>query len=386
MPAKKKISEKADKRRRAKVVVGHDADGEPIIKYASGRTKAELEANKEELRRSYIGGREVQRDVMVSQYITSWYDNCKAGEIAASTAQNYASAINKHILPVFGDKRMSAVTSLELRTFAASLKGLSKTTIGDIFSVLRNSFALAAADGVIDRDPMIAVKKPSATSTHRRDLTEAETKAVLKVASSNDHGLLLKLLYYTGARRGEVLGLKWSDIDFKNGLIHIERDIDYVTNSEGDVKSECSVRDVPLAYPLRAALLEQQVRGKSYILQGKRTGTHIPQITYVRLWKSLMADVYRADTSIEHIDLNDGLKDAPELIGSILTAHYFRHNYATMLYAAGVDVLTAQKYLGHSDPATTLRIYTHLKKTMAEDDRQKVIDLFGGDIGLAAVI
>lgn len=70
-------------------------------------------------------------------------------------------------------------------------------------------------------------------------------------------------------------------------------------------------------------------------------------------------------------------KKAEPLIGSILTAHYFRHNYATLLYDAGVDVLTAQKYLGHADPVTTLRIYTHLKKLREQSSKQKVIEMFG---------
>lgn len=77
MAQKKKLSEKVDKRRRAKVVVGHDADGNPITKYVSGRTKRELDEAKEELIRTYIGGTKLKRDVLFDDYCKEWYETYK---------------------------------------------------------------------------------------------------------------------------------------------------------------------------------------------------------------------------------------------------------------------------------------------------------------------
>lgn len=129
MATKKKITDKVDKRRRAKVVVGYDASGEPVIRYASGRTAKELEANKQELIRSYVGGREVQRDVLASRYIMDWYKIHKKPRISPSTDQNYQSAINCYILPAIGDKRMAAVTGMDLQALMNSLAGKGKTLI-----------------------------------------------------------------------------------------------------------------------------------------------------------------------------------------------------------------------------------------------------------------
>lgn len=376
MATKKKITDKVDKRRRAKVVVGYDASGEPVIRYASGRTVKELEANKQELIRSYVGGREVQRDVLASRYIMDWYKMHKKPRISPSTDQNYQSAINCYILPAIGDKRMAAVTGMDLQALMNSLAGKGKTLITDVRSVIRNAFKLATAEGVIDRDVSAAVEAPKAQHQSRRALTSAEEACVIKVAATHPHGLMLAILYYTGMRRGEMLGLRWNDIDFSEHVIHIRRDIDYVTNAEGDVKSKYSIRDVPMPEPLERALRSSPVKGLSYVIQGARTGEHLPQPTYVRYWKALMAAVYQADKSIESKDLNAGVDGAPELIGSVLTAHYLRHNYASVLYNAGVDVLTAQKYLGHADPATTLRIYTHLAKEREKADYEKVLKVF----------
>lgn len=85
------------------------------------------------------------------------------------------------------------------------------------------------------------------------------------------------------------------------------------------------------------------------------------QATFIRRWRLIQAALLEAAPGIE----NDGK-------GSILTPHYFRHNYASILYRAGADVLTAQQYLGHADPATTLRIYTHLADETQLRDAEKV--------------
>lgn len=376
MATKKKITDKVDKRRRAKVVVGYDASGEPVIRYASGRTAKELEANKQELIRSYVGGREVQRDILASTYILEWYKVRKRPRVSPSTDQNYQTAIKRYILPAIGDKRMAAVTGTDLQALMNSLAGKGKTLVTDVRSVIRNTFKLAAAEGVIDRDVSSAIEAPKVQRQSRRALTAAEEAAVIKVAAEHPYGLMLAILYYTGMRRGEMLGLRWSDIDFSEHVIHIRRDIDYVTNAEGDVKSKCSIRDVPMPEPLERAFRNVPVKGLSYVIQGAHTGEHLPQPTYMRHWKSLMAAVYQADKSIECKDLNAEAAGAPELTGSVLTAHYLRHNYASILYNAGVDVLTAQKYLGHADPATTLRIYTHLAEEREKADREKVLKVF----------
>ena len=89
------------------------------------------------------------------------------------------------------------------------LKTYGKTLINDCYSILRNCFALAYAQGIIDRDPAVALKKPQpADAEERRALTDPETNAVLTLIDTHPDGLFLALLYYTGLRRGEALGLR----------------------------------------------------------------------------------------------------------------------------------------------------------------------------------
>lgn len=386
MAQRKKISEKTDKRRRGRVKVGYDRNGEPIVKYSSGKTDRARDAATSEIKKKYIGGEEVDRDVTVEAYITEWYEAFKKDDVSPSSHSNYMTAMNEHIFPIIGDRRLSAITSIDLRRVMNKMTGMKRTSIGNVKSVLKNAFREAAAAGIIDRDPAVSLTKAAAKTESRRELTDEETAAALKVMEEHPAGLILALLYYTGVRRGELLGLMWTDVDLKQSILHVRRDIDFITNDIGDVKSEYSIRDVPIPIPLKRILRANQ--GIGFIIKGPATGSFMPQSTYVRTWKSLMAAIYQADTSIAHADLNAHVKPRKKkrtketqksepLIGSILTAHYFRHNYATLLYDAGVDVLTAQKYLGHADPVTTLRIYTHLKKLREQGSKQKVIEMFG---------
>ena len=98
-----------------------------------------------------------------------------------------------------------------------------------------------------------------------------------------------------------------------------------------------------------------------YILQAPNTHQHLNQSTYKRRWSRLMKAVYDVGEDIEG-------KDGE----SILTPHYFRHNYASVLYNAGVDVLSAQKFMGHADIKTTLAIYAHLSEGKELENTEKV--------------
>ena len=371
----------ADGRYRQKITVGRDVDGNPLYKYASGRTKKELTQNAEELRQIYVNGAVSDRlDMVYGVYLVKWYETYKRDKLSVSSRLNYATAINKHIMPVFGDRQMRAIRSAEIQAFLNSKAGMCKTALGDMYSILYNTFTRATAEGIIDRNPALGVTRPAAEREKRRALTDAETNAVLSVAQTHPDRLLLMLLYYTGMRRGEVLGLQWRDVDFDAGIIHVCRDMDFAINDLGELKTPSSRRSIPLPPALIGALEAERGIGATPVIQSPQNHSHWPQATFVRHWKALAIALYEADTSIEAAPLgtrigNDG-KPVP-IMGSILTAHYFRHNYASILYNAGVDVLAAQKILGHADVKTTLSIYSHLGAQKEAESHAAILKAFG---------
>lgn len=178
----------------------------------------------------------------------------------------------------------------------------------------------------------------------------------LHVGNTHEHGLLLLVLYYTGVRRGEALGLQWRDIDFKNRTVHIQRDIDFIDNGAvGDLKSKAANSVIPILNELCRALNAVRGIGESFVFTAPVTGKQLSLSTYRRRWTQLMTAMWECDNSIESVPIK-----AKEKRRSILKAHHFRHNYASILYDAGIDVLSAMKWLGHNDVKTTLAIYSHL--------------------------
>lgn len=362
---------------RTKVVIGHDRDGKPITKYISGKTKKELEENRQEILRHYAtGALEVQRDVSFKDYALEWYTVFKKPKVSRSTQQNYESAFNQRINPWFKERQLRSITATDLQVFTNSMSGMSSSSIDDTLAIIRNTFALAYNTGIIDRNPALHIEKPDSESESRRALTEAEKAAVLEVGKSDPEGFFLLLLYYTGLRRGEALGLRWEDVDLKEKMIAVRRDVDFATGEIGKLKSEKSERSVPIPPALEDLLRSRRGVPKSYLIPAPRDGGFMGKSTYERMWRRLSKAIanfnlkqHEKDPKTEIIETKEGR--------SVLTPHYFRHNYCSILYNAGVDVVCAQRYMGHADITTTLRIYTHLSAKNEDENAQKVRSAFG---------
>ena len=185
------------------------------------------------------------------------------------------------------------------------------------------------------------------------------------------------MLYYLGLRRGEALGLQWGDFDFDEDLVHIQRDIDYVgsTAHDGALKTAAANRYVPIPQELRAML--SKVRGfpQQYVLASRGH-----RVSFKRIWLSLMEASY----CVEEREVTKATKRKNDIIKQLkptLTPHYFRHNYATLLFEAGVEPLIAMKILGHTDYQTTANIYTHLKSEMMKKSSVDMEDVFRTQAG-----
>ncbi|MEL7609530.1 MAG: tyrosine-type recombinase/integrase [Bacillota bacterium] len=365
MPTKKKMADKVDKRLRAKITVGTGIDGKPIIKYASGRSKKELETSEKELRKTYIGGQEVQRDALFETYAANWVKTYKEGKKSVGTDENYHTALHHHLVPAFKNRQLRAITSFDLQNLLNGKAGMSRTTIGYILTVLRGVFGKATAEGVIDRNPTLGIVKPDTASTSRRALTDNESAATLKVGAEHPDGLLLLVLYYTGLRRGEAIGLQWRDVDFQARTLSVRRDFDFKTEDIGKLKTKAAHRMIPIPDELYSALDSVRGIGETFVFQRIIRASKTRLEAYRDTWNDLRSAMLAVEPKIESANG-----------GSILTAHYYRHNYASILYNAGIDVLTAQKWLGHADARTTLSIYAHLSEDFELENADKLKDAF----------
>ena len=362
---------------RGRVQIGVDKDGKPINKYVSARTLRELEAKKEYVRNHYIDGQPLREDLPFYQYAEEWYKLKKEPFISDASRSAYRSCLCRHILPAFGLRHLRAISASELQAFVNSFAGSSKSQITLAVGTIKAIFSSAYAEGIIERDPSVSLIRPKAKKkTERRALTAYETENVLLTIKHHEHGLFLAVLYYLGLRRGEALGLKWDDFDFDEDLVHIQRDIDYTgsTARDGELKTAAANRYVPIPSELREMLSKVRDFPGQYVFRSEN-GKPWAQASFKRIWLSLMLDAHCVEGRApleETKRKNDILKHYKPT----LTPHYFRHNYATLLFEAGVDPLIAMKILGHTDYQTTANIYTHLSAEMMKKSSVDMENVF----------
>lgn len=369
---------------RTKIKIGVDADGKDLYKYISGKTRRELEQERQRVTAHYLEGRQSMPDRPFGSLAVDWFSRLerlvKSGERSDGTLESYRTALNKDILPVFGDRSMRAIQTRELQLFMDGFSGRSATKITYVSAALNGVFRLACADGILDKNPFENVEKPSPSeSVEKRALTQDERSRVIRISRTHARGAYLACMYFLGARPGEIRGLMWGDFDWARGLVHIQRDIDFKKKGEnkvGALKNAKSNRFVPVPADLRDILLPLRADSASFLFEGERSGLHLSKSTADRLWVELMLECGMAE------ELPPGSNayragDIRSRYKPIITPHCMRHNYVTMCWENGIDVYTASKLAGHKSIKTTMDIYTHLSEKQMEKAIQEVARMFG---------
>ena len=368
---------------RTKVKIGVDADGKDIVKWVSGKTKKELEEAKQEVIAYYILGSGLESDRLFGDYAREWYEVRKAPFSSASTQNSYRSILNKHLLPTFGLRNLRAIKPIELQAYLNTFAGQSSTQITMIASALDNIFKSAVQDKLLTRNPAEGLQKPEAKKApEKRALTDEERGRVQALFDTHVHGLYLAVMYYTGMRPGEVRGLKWGDFDWDAGLIHVQRDIDFAAKgTEGSLKTGAAERYIPISDELRRLLMKQRSMPDMYVFHGKG-GKPLAASSANTIWLELMKDCDLVEPVERDEEGNRTEKqyyaesDIRGQYRPVITPHAMRHNFITMCWEQGLDILVTMKLVGHSDYQTTRNIYTHLSQKHMEQAKKDLEIMF----------
>lgn len=286
-------------------------------------------------------------DYISFQSVSEEWEEQHFANIAYGTQICYAPALRR-ARDAFDEMSIDEITPLDVKRileklamqkYSAKTVKMQKVVIGLIFKY-------AVVNGYTDTNPAEYVQLPKHLSAEERTPPSQDTISIIKNSLSAPFGLFPFFLLYTGCRRGEALGIRWSDIDFKNDVIYIRQNLTYQSNRpviQNHLKTKSGTRDVPLLSPLRDAL--NDVRGKKF--------------EYVFCNND--------GTLLSETQFNHRMRAYKKLTGAEFTPHQLRHEYATILYEAGVDEGTAQKIMGHADIRTTQNIYTHIRQSKIKD-------------------
>ena len=362
---------------RLTVSEGFDLSGKPMIhrKTVHGTKKdAEVELAK------FVT--EVQNGLVIdgkslkfSEFTEIWKRDYGSKELAPSTYKRYCRMLETRLLPYFGHFYISKIKPTDIMKFydllekdtqlvrkqgnngAKTKKPLSGKTILEHHRLLRAMLHKAVYWQLIVANPAERVQPPKARKPKRRSYDDEQTKILLEnleLLSSEDtkYKVAIILTVFTGVRLGELMGLEWQDVDFKNGIISINRSSQYLSDMGVFTKvpkTESSIREIAIPEFI-ISLLEEY---KLWYEEQKSI--------YGELWTDSDRLFVQADGKPMHPSTISKwfVKYVGQIGLPVINFHGLRHTNASLLVAQNIDIAVISARLGHAQISTTLDFYVH---------------------------
>ena len=352
------LRKRKDGRWEGRYTAGRDPEtGKAIYKNVLGKTQAEAKAKLKAAIEEAKGldAAKVGR-YTVGQWMEVWFEHYAKVKVRPSSHQTYRGYIDNHIKPNIGKIPLEKLTSLELQKFYKKLlekgrvdrleskhqsKGLSAKTVRNIHQIISSAMKLAQEQKLISTNPADGCALPRLEHREMQTLPVEQLQSFLREARDSGVFELYYLELATGLRRGELLGLKWEDIDLERGDLRVRRQIARINGEvvEAPLKTKNAYRTLPLAEDTIGVLEAQRKKtGSSQWVFPSTTGGPI------------------SPDSVLHM-LHRVLKRAglPRV-----RFHDLRHTFATLALQNGVDVKTVSGMLGHFSAGFTLDTYAHV--------------------------
>ena len=363
------IRKRKDGRWEGRYTAGHDPEtGKQIFKNVLGKTQAEV---KEKLKRALEECKKIDitrtGKYTVESWMDEWFENVAKLKVRPSSHQTYRGYIDHHITPNIGNIPLEKLSTMDLQKLYRKLmnkgrverieaqnqpKGLSAKTVRNINQVISSAMEFAVAQKIIPENPCKAVALPKLEHKEMQTIPAEQLQAFLQEAKNTGVYEMYYIELATGLRRGELLGLKWQDIDWKNGIIKVRRSIARVDGQivEAPLKTKNSYRTVTISRQAIEVLKQQKAKTNDvYIFPSPNGGPSSPDSVNNMLKRVL------ARAGIPKVRFHD-----------------LRHTFATIALQNGVDIKTLSSMLGHFSPGFTLERYTHVT-TSAQKEAAKTI-------------
>ena len=352
---------------RRRVIIGYHDDGTEIVKRI--QAKDENEANDKVVQAYIDSGRiweflhhdsekkKKKTQTRFMAYAEEWMKTFKKPKLKPKTFQSYVGYLHTHLYPAFGERFIEEITTQDVQQFMNERSHLARKSLKSYHDLLAQILDAAVEDKIIEENPAKSKRlaNPSTKETVREAVPEEQFREIMKSLMKMDNGeekLMLALLIFTGMRRGEVLGLRWDDIDFEQKCIHIRRNVTHPGNPPviGTPKTKSGVRDVYFGENLEAILVA--MKGEGFVFGGEKPLSRK-----------------------EYLTLESRIRKKIDLHGA--TPHVLRHTYLTTAAGENIDPKTLQSMAGHADHQVTMNVYVHPKKENVARAGQMMDELLG---------
>ena len=310
---------------------------------------------------------------LLKTYLDQWLEQVHKPTIRIGSFNAYRIMLDKHIIPALGHIPLQRLSPQHVQGFYASKlsEGLSLRRVRGLHSVLHSALDNAVKWNLVGRNVCDLVSPPVPKRHEIQPLTPEQAQHLLEAAREHKLETLLTLALATGMRRGELLGLRWQDIDFEAGCLHVRRSVGRIGKFgliESEPKTQRSRRKIMLPAFVVAALKHHQQQQRAMRQEASSE------------WQD--KDIVFCGKNGKYFDLTSLDYHFKRLLKSAglpnIRFHDLRHSAATILLSMGVHPKVVQELLGHSNISMTLDIYSHVLPSIHQEAMSKLDDLFGG--------
>src|SRR6266571_1590779 len=309
----------------------------------------------------------------IRQYLEHWLEEVHKPAIRESSYVRYRRLLTNHILPILGKMQIRELTAQHVQAlYARKLKeGLSPKTIKLIHTIIHQALKNAVRWRLVSRNVCEDVSLPRQSRHEIQPVTREQAQKLLETAKGHRLEAILTLALATGMRRGELLALRWRDIDFESRSLQIQRSVMHLPGGHRihEPKTASGKRRITLPPFVVEALQHHRLRQlETKLKAGSAWEEH--DLVFCNIYGRFLnsASLHHLFTSLVK---KAGLPQ--------MRFHDLRHSAATILMAMGVPVKVIQELLGHSSISITLNVYGHVLPSMQDEAMDKMERLFGKD-------
>lgn len=354
------IHQRADGRWVATVELGY-VNGKRKRKYVYGETRREVSEELSKLRQAIREGRMAAVDgkMNLATYLDKWLETIKTTR-RPNTYRRYEQLVRLHVKPLLGPKRLSTLKALDLQQlYAKKLDELAPRTVVHLHRVVHGALKQAVRWALIPTNPAEKVAPPRAPEPEMSAFTFEEVDRFLEVARGHRLEALFVLAVMTGARRGELLALRWRDVDLDARTVRIAGSV------QKDLSGKRVIAEPKTKQSRRSVLLSDT---SVQALKRRRSVQAQERLQAGPLWSDL--DLVFAEPDGAFLRVSVVRREYKRLLEQAnvpqLRFHDLRHTAATLALQQGRNPKAVSDMLGHAGVAITLDTYSHVTPTMQQ--------------------
>lgn len=326
--------------------------------------------------------------ITLKEYLNRWVEEYCKPNLAWATCDSYSRTIRKHILPKIGEIKLSNLKPAHIQSYYQYLGkpknenggGLSGTSILYHHRIIKEALKHAENLGYITKNPANMVKPPRKNKPEMKTLSQEQSQYVLSYYKDHRIYLALSIAIKTGMRQGEICGLRWQNVDLRNGIISVTHSLQRQGKNLvlKEPKTKKSRRSIPLPNDLLIEMKKTEMKcrqerlayggaydGRGFVCSWE-DGRPFEPDWVSKQWRLIIEhDRKRSEEEKTERKIPDGVR-----------FHDLRHTHATLLLSQGVNIKVVQERLGHESISTTGDIYAHVNPTMQQEAVRALNNIF----------